>query len=501
MMHSTGLEALDSRLGGIDRGGYFLVLGEDGSGKSVLGAHFLIAGMDRRENCLLVTADRAEVIDARGLFIGFSPGALSKHPALDVVDLRSAVEAPGGGSHRVPAVEALRRAIQAADGPITRVVIDDVNTFLRGARSGIAAANALVECLAEFGVSAYLLASTVDSAALEPDVLDTLMGGAATTIALEQAGRGRKRLAFRSVRQASFSTEPFLYTMRTGGGFAEDLPAYDRTVAADLRRRIVILDEVGVVPAEVVTALGGKFDVEVFDDLNGSLRQLLEARYGVLVLGMDPYDPERTFNLTYSLRKAGNGAPILFISRSKGLRSMTRARALRIGGDDFFIAELPPQEIVERISVTAHRGHHRRNGSVRADRLLQPRAADGKLRPMTASELTHAVADLVREAPTPFFALAVLHMGEDMPGDELWEAIGPQIRLSDGDLLSILPNGRLAVVINQVDLALAQRVLARLRRAHPALATAPAASVLTSPLQSEELRSWVAEVELGGIAG
>jgi KaiC/GvpD/RAD55 family RecA-like ATPase/DNA-binding NarL/FixJ family response regulator len=499
-MHSTGLEALDSRLGGVERGRFFLVFGEDGVGKSVLGAHFLAAGLDRRERCVLVTSDRPDAIDARGMFVGFSPGALSRHPSLTVVDLKLAVGALGS-SHRHPPVEALRRAVQAADEPVSRVVIDDANAFLRQSHSPDATARALVDLLAELNVSAYLIVSTADPVALEDSVLDVLADAAAAAIVLESAGRGRKRLVFRHVRQTSFSTEPFLYTMRTGGGFAEDLPAYDRNVDASLRKRIVILDEIGVVPDEVVTALRGKFEVEIFTDLNGSLSQLLEARYGVLILGMDPYDPERTFNLTYSLRKAGNGAPILFISRSKGLRSMTRARALRIGGDDFMIAELPQHEIVERISVTAHRGHHRRNGSVRPDRLLQPRAEDGTHRPMSATELTQAVGELIREAPTPFFALAVLELEGGVPGDEVWEAIGPQIRLSDGDLLSILPDGRVALVLNQVDLALAQRVLGRLRRAHPALATAPGATVLTSPLQSDELRSWVAEVELRRVPG
>lgn len=500
-MHSLGVEALDSRLGGVEPGRCFLVLGDDGVGKSVLGAHFLIAGMDRRERCLLLTMDRADTLDARGMFIGFSPGPLSAHPGLVVRNLRRTVDEMGTATHRHPPVEALRRAVLAADEAITRVVIDDVNTFLRGVHSPGATARALVDCLAELGVSAYLMASTADSVALDDHVLDVLADAAAAAIVLESAGRGRKRLVFRAVRQASFSTEPFLYTMRTGGGFAEDLPAYDNAVEAELRKRIVILDEIGVVPPEVVAALRGKFEVEIFTDLNGSLRQLLEARYGVLVLGLDPYDPERTFNLAYSLRKAGNGAPILFISRSRGLRSMTRARALRIGGDDFMIAELPQHEIVERISVTAERGHHRRNGGVRPERLLQPRAEDGTLRPMTASELTSAVNELVREAPTPFFALAILELEGHVLGDEMWNTIGPQIRLSDGDLFSILPDGRLAVVFNQVDLALAQRVLARLRRAHPALATAPGATVLTSPLQSEELRSWVAEIEMRGVPG
>jgi KaiC/GvpD/RAD55 family RecA-like ATPase len=494
-MHSTGVEALDSRLGGVDRGGFFLVLGPDGVGKSVLGTHFLIAGLDRRERCMLVTSDSAEELDARGLYMGFSPGPLSQHPALDRLNPRTAVDALGA-SHRHPPVEALRRAVQRGEGAVSRLVIDDVNGFLRATHAVEATARALVDYLEQLDATAFLIVSAGDTAALDDSVMDLLMDSAAAVIGLEQAGRGRRRLVFHSVRQSSFSTEPFLYTLRNGGGFAEDLPAYDREVDVSLRKRIVILDEGGVLPPEVITALAVKFEVETFTDLNGSLSQLLEARYGVLILGTDPYDPERTFNLAYSLRKAGNGAPILFISPSKGLRSMTRARALRIGGDDFLIAELPPQEIVERITITAERGHHRRNGTVRPDRPLQPKGEDGALRPMTATELTGAVSSMAAEAPTPFFAVAVLEPQGKVSSEELWQAISRQIRLEDGDLLSILPDGRLAMVLNQVDLALSRRVLGRLRRAHPALATSSEATVLTSPLQSEELRNWVAEVEL-----
>jgi KaiC/GvpD/RAD55 family RecA-like ATPase len=498
-MHSTGVEALDSRLGGISRGGFFLVLGRDGVGKSVLGAHFLTAGLDRRERCMLVTSDQPHAIDTRGLFIGFSPGPLSEHPSLERLDAREVGRALGAGAPRHPPVEALRRAAQAGAGAISRLVVDDVNAFLRGSHSPESTARALVDFLAESGTTAFLTVSTADAVALDDPALDVLMEAAAAAINLEQIGRGRRRLAFGALRQSSFSTDPFLYTLRNGGGFAEDLPAYDREVDAALRKRIVILDEVGALPPEVVTALRGKFDVEIFTDLNVSLSQLLEARYGVLILGTDPYDPERTFNLTYSLRKAGNGAPILFISHSRGLRSMTRARALRIGGDDFLIAELPPQEIVERITLTAQRGHHRRNGSVRPDRPLQPKTTDGSLRPMTTEELAGAVTELISEAPTPFFALAVMEPVADVSPDELWQAIGAQIRLTDGDLLAVLPDGRIAMVLNQVDLGLSQRVLNRLRRAHPALAASPRTTLLTSPLQSEELRNWVTEVEMGKV--
>lgn len=494
-MHSTGVEALDSRLGGVDQGGYFVVHGRDGVGKSVLGTHFLGMGLDRRQRCLLVTTDRREEIDARGMFVGFSPGPLTSHADLVVLDPRDAVHELGGG-YRHPTIEALDRLLKGPE-PAARLVIDDVGALLRGSHSPESTVRALVELLERSDVTAYVMVSTADTASPAERVLDLLTERAAAAIRLEQAGRGRRRLVFETVRQYAFSTDPFLYTLRTGGGFAEDLPAYDRQVDEPLRRRIAILDEVGALPAEVIAALEGKFEVERHTDLNDSLTRLLEARYGVLILGTDPYDPERTFNLAYSLRKAGNGAPILFISHSKGLRSMTRARALRIGGDDFLLAELPPQEIVERIAVTAQRGHHRRNGTVRPDRLLQPKDDDGGLRPMTTTELTGAVSELIGEAPTPFFALAVLEPGQASP-DELWGAIKGQIRLQDGDLLAILPDGRLAMLLNQVDMALSQRVLNRLRRAHPALA-APEATILTSPLQGEELRRWISEVEMGTV--
>jgi FixJ family two-component response regulator len=337
--------------------------------------------------------------------------------------------------------------------------------------------------------------STADLVALDDEVLQTVADEAAAIFELEQTGRGRRRFTFREVRQRSFSTEPFLYTLRSGGGFSEDLPAYERQVDHDLRRKIVVLDEADVLGQDVLKALSASFEVETYVDLDRSLVKLLEARYGVLVLGVDPYDPERAFNLTYTLRKAGNGAPILFVSPSRGLRSMTRSRGLRIGGDDFLLAELPPSEIVERIRVTAHRGHHRRNGSVRPDRHLQPRTETGEPRPMGVEELRQVLLELTHEAPTPFFALAVLETGDLTSQADLWNAVRPHLRLNDGDLVSVLPDGRLALVLNQVDSHLAERVLSRIRRTTPALAEMTPSTLFTSPLQEEKLRDWIEGLE------
>lgn len=487
-MRSTGMEALDSRLGGIEERGLFVVQGGDGVGKSVLGLHFIVAGLHRHERCLLVSGVDPEEIDGRGLFIGFSPGQLSQHPDLTLADISAEVR-DRRTSGRHPPVEALRRLLD--DGGYSRIVIDDLNGFLESSHTPAATVRAAADLLRSTDTSSYVIVSSTDADVPDQEVLDVLSGAATAVVELQRTGRGRRRFVFRDVRQRSFSTEPFLYTLRSGGGFSEDLPAYDRQVAHDLRKKIVVLDEADIVGQDVLTALSASFEVKSFRNLDRSLPKLLEASYGVLVIGVDPYDPERAFNLTYTLRKAGNGAPILFVSPSKGLRSMTRSRGLRIGGDDFLLSELPPAEIVERIRVTAYRGHHRRNGSVRPDRQLQPRNDQGEARPMRPAEFRASLQEMIEESPTPFFALAVLDARNDLTPSELWSAVHSQLRLDDGDLIAVLPDGRLALVINQVDNQLANRVLSRIRRAAPVLSDSEAPILLSSPLQEQAVLRWI----------
>lgn len=491
-MRSTGMEALDSRLGGIEEGGLFLVLGPDGVGKSVLGLHFIAAGLERHEPCLLVSSAAASEIDGRGLFIGLNRGGLTEHPDLTIVDIAAETAQGMGGARHAP-VEALRKHLDGGNGGrrYARVVVDDLNTFLEHSHTPAATALAAAELLRSTGGSSYVTVTSSDLEIPSAEVMSTVARTASAVLELQRTGRGRRRFVFREVRQRSFSTDPFMYTLRSGGGFSEDLPAYDRAVQEELRRRIVVLDEVGVVGEAVHQALSSSFEIESFHDLDRSLTELLAARYGVLIIGVDPYDPERAFNLTYTLRKAGNGAPILFISPSRGLRSTTRSRGLRIGGDDFLLAELPPSEIVERIRVTAHRGHHRRNGSVRPDRQLQPQDERGDPRPMEPEELRRSLLNLIGEAPTPFFALAILFPEAGSGPERLWATIRQQLRLEDGDLVSVLPDGRVALVINQVDGRLARRVLSRMRRAAPFLAGGREPTLYTSPLQETQVRRWI----------
>nr|NIP80875.1 hypothetical protein [Gemmatimonadota bacterium]NIU76286.1 hypothetical protein [Gammaproteobacteria bacterium]NIX45790.1 hypothetical protein [Gemmatimonadota bacterium]NIY10108.1 hypothetical protein [Gemmatimonadota bacterium] len=277
-MRSTGMEALDSRLGGIEEGSVFLVLGPDDVGKSILGLHFLIAGLEHDERCLLVTSADAKEVDGRGLYMGFSPGPLSEHRNLEILDIQEAIFERGAVAGRHAPVDTLRPVLRNGDGarPFSRVVIDDLNWFLQASHTPEATARAAMDLLQSSGVSSYVVVSTADLVALDEDLIEMISASAGAVMELQQLGRGRRRFVFHDVRQQSFSTEPFLYTLRSGGGFSEDLPAYDRQVDHELRRKVVILDESNVVGTEVLKALSTSFEVETFTDLDRSLVRLLE---------------------------------------------------------------------------------------------------------------------------------------------------------------------------------------------------------------------------------
>jgi KaiC/GvpD/RAD55 family RecA-like ATPase len=489
-MLSTGTDALDARIGGIPRGHHAVVSGPSGTGKSVLALHYIAAGLERGEPCLLVTGSDAETLDSRGMFIGFSPGAISRDPHLTVLDIRTAVSDEGVPLGSSGPAEILRQVVEG--GGFTRIVIDDLDAFGAAAISPTEAVAALARLLAETTDAGTMLVAPGEDYGVR---FEALVASASAVLELERGDGDQRLLRLAALRQTAHSSEALPFILRSGGGICEVMARAPRTGRHEYAAKVVILREEGEVPADVLAGLGGTFEIEVFSNLDASLIELLKGHYGVLVLYVDPYDPDRAFDLTFMLRNAGNDAPILFISPSRGLRSATRSRGLRIGGDDFLLAELPSAEIVERITITARRGHHGTGDGGDHARYLQPTDEVGELRPMTPAEFGGALGGLLGEAPRPFFALAILRPGAAVPRDELWEAVRPQVRLTDGDLLTLLDDGAVGLVLTQVDADLARKVIARVRRAHPALEDGANIELHTHPLGADAILAWSRRME------
>jgi circadian clock protein KaiC len=129
--HATGVDLLDRYLGGLSRGRAYFVFGDTGTGKSLLGIQFLIAGLERGEPGLLVTHERPRELLMQAEPLG---GDLEEHVAagrLVILEYARDVSeqvARAGFPAFIAALGALPEAKR-----IRRAVFDPVHPLLAGA--------------------------------------------------------------------------------------------------------------------------------------------------------------------------------------------------------------------------------------------------------------------------------------------------------------------------------------------------------------------------------
>jgi len=212
----------------------------------------------------------------------------------------------------------------------------------------------------------------------------------------------------------------------------------------------------------------------------------VSARYGALVVALDPRDPEPAFDLARMLRRSGNGAPILYVSCNHGLRSSTRARGIRAGGDDFLTDALGPEEFLERVEVARTRGHRHSTETGPLEPIVpQPVDEDGQQIPMSEAALHEVVVERVGRAKNPFFALARLR--PETGTDEAWEVLRNKLRVGEGDLIARSGDDELLVYLHDVRREQVDTLLARIAESHPGIGGAERASVLCYPTDGAEL--------------
>jgi DNA-binding response OmpR family regulator len=346
----------------------------------------------------------------------------------------------------------------------------------------------LVRFLRATRAASYVLARADREASVDTSSLAPLLEHAAGVFRLQVSDRGERRFVFHAAPEGTFRAEPFMYSLRIGAGFTEELPLDVPDLDPADRRRVIVLDENAVLSPEVVAGLEKLYDLEILDSTAGALGRLSAGRYGALVLVVDPFDEARAFDLAFALRKDGNSAPILFAAPSRGLRSSTRSRGLRVGGDDFFVTDLPPAEVIERVQMAWLRGSHRRGGLSQIGQIVQPVSDNGQPRPMTESEFMQAMSTLLAEQPPLFFCYLEFALRDTMP-EVVWPALRTRVRLGDGDIIGQLTNLRFACVLDRITPEQTWRVVDRIRGAHPALQAMKDVVVISSPMHADDIRS------------
>jgi hypothetical protein len=321
-----------------------------------------------------------------------------------------------------------------------------------------------------------------------------VVSSAAGVFHIERQGGTRREFSISKLRQRAHHTDPFPFVIRAGAGIVEERPGWDaEALPPELRRRALVLDEHDAVPSSFLGAMGSSFRVERFRTLESAFSEIAAGRYGILILGIDPFHPNTTLDLAYSLRKAGNGAPILFVARREGLRGSTRARALRAGGDDFVTTDTSPVEVLERIDAATGRGHRPRPARLVAPAPSQPVSDDGTPRLMDGDELRLAMGQIIGQPTPPLFALILLR--PTAGSERAWSLLRAQVRLEDGDMVAVLEDGQLAVYLGHVDPGTASTLATRLAESHDG-----PVDLLRFPADREEIEDRLGVIAPGSAA-
>lgn len=482
-MISTGIDALDRRIGALRAGSLYAFFGPGSAGKSVMALHFLAEGLARGEECVLLTLDEHAMIDSRAMYLGYMGGRLTEHPKLRVI--RMPEELPSRGARR-PQEFAAWLDNRLEDAPFSRIVVDNIESLDAYSRAPHEVLEPLMRHLQETDAVGYALVRTERGGAVEVHGHDVLLQHVTGAFQLAMEQRGERSFRTKVAPSGIPASAPFAYSLKIGAGFTEDLPLEDTDLTPEERRRIVVLDEIEALAPEVLASLEQTHEVLLLPRAAGALKTLSDGRYGALVLAVDPFDEARTLDLIFAVRREGNSSPIVCVAPSRGLRSTTRSRGLRVGADDFFVADLQPSEVVERIHVAWRRGSHRRSGLNQIGQIMQPLGADGQARPMTTPELLQAMGTLLNEQPPLFFCYLEFEL--DAPNaDAVWPALRGRLRVGDGDIVGQLPGQRWGCVLDRITSEQTERVIERIRKAHPGLAGIDNPVVIACPLDASRL--------------
>jgi KaiC/GvpD/RAD55 family RecA-like ATPase/DNA-binding NarL/FixJ family response regulator len=487
---STGVEAVDARIRGVVPGRHYLVTGSPGAGKTTLGLHFLAAGLAAGETCAILTQDDPEDVMLQGEFMGLDLRAAAEEERLIVLRYRLDFARNYARASDPAAMFAEFRSL-VADTPPTRLLIDSLLPFLERTGSGASHFQDFPDLLEELGCTTYFIAPGELSEGYYRRLYDRIVSNAGGILHLDFVDGQTRRLTVRKMRHPVKSTDPVPFAVRPGAGLVESIDARDE-LPESIRRKVVLLTDGMMMPDELVEALRQKYELRQYDSIRAAFSELGSGRYGALVVGLNPRDVEPAFDLARELRRAGNGAPILFVSTGTGLRGSDRARGLRAGGDDFLTEGLSPGELLERVEAARSRGRRRpQNVSPEETLVAQPEDEEGAPVPMSEQELMAVVGDRIRTAAYPFFALVRLHP-QHMSTEEAWEVLSRRLRIREGDLIARGSGQELVIYLHDVRLQHVNDLFNRLAESHPGIGGSARASVYCYPVDKAEIEQWLA---------
>lgn len=382
----TGITLIDRNLAGLMTGRPYLVFGDSGTGKSILGLQFLHAGIARGEPGLLLTLERPDDLLFQAERLGLALGEPLDDGRLVLLEYDRNATSNVLRFGWKPLLE--RLAPFAGDPGVRRAVFDPIHPLFAGNTEEGRLRYDLryfVESLEEWGwttlflnergatqghPSFYRVFSDLCSGVMElQDETENLSSSKHLFVhKLRHPGGPRRKIPFRIVAEqglvesdeAAPAMEPAAVGSTADGAVASSAsppaagslalapPAQARSAG---RRKVLLADDDPFIRKLLERPLRDEFDIITAGDGLEALTTTLRERPDVVVL--DVLLPTITgFEVCRSLRESGFDVPILIISGG-AIDSNDRLRGLLLGANDYIAKPFNVREVTEKIRTAS----------------------------------------------------------------------------------------------------------------------------------------------------
>lgn len=451
-----GVSLLDERLGGVSRGGLQVLTGGPGTGKTITALHFLQAGLEQGTKVGLVTQARPEDVLSLAESIGMAWVEPVRSGSAVIIGYRSGFRERYRRVVEPEAVFNELRALLTGDGDPARIAIDTSGPLADSRDTGTGA-ELLVDMLEELAATSLLTFTAEQPGALSGGI-DFILQRSSLILHITQTSAGLRQFHVRKATGLLEPAGPITFDTRPGEGIAEPRTGVRRRatdLSPEIRRRILLVDLAGRLPPEVRSWLDESFELSYTQDPLEAFPEVARREFGMLVVNVDPGAVDQGLHVAHQLRRASERAPLLILCGSN-VRASDRARALRLGADDFLSGDLNPDELASRIEALLRRGRAPGDSSLDGDG--QP-PAEASIH-LDVYEFRDLVVTRLAKAVSPIFSIVLLRPPGDRDLGELRAHLAHVMRQNGEDRFTVMGD-RLAVYLHG---ALAPHIESFLRR-------------------------------------
>jgi DNA-binding response OmpR family regulator len=305
---------------------------------------------------------------------------------------------------------------------------------------------------------------------------------AACILRLEREAQNRFLLRTEDHTGPEPHEEGWVFQVREGVGIVE------RPGITAAPRRVTFVGT-GELPPRLLDALMRDYEIAPADVLDALPAEIVDQRYGVIIVGVESRRPRPGIELIRRLRENGVTAGIVLHAAAENFRRAARAEAIRAGVDDIVMDDFSREEYLERVERARSRD---RTSPPRPQEgyepVYQPVGRDGEPELMAEEAMRSVVRNRVTTLPDAHFAVVRLRPVH-ITTKEAWDVLVRQLRLSNGDLIAQTSDA-LVIYLHDVELDDLHDILERLGASHPGLGGSAAVSIAWHPADTEYLAEW-----------